>query len=99
MLSGQENVYQQKLNGSGQLGGLKNKTYPWGNISVNVGQPKMQLLTGNFPTNNTKKDGFIGIAPVMQFPPNGYGLYDVAGNVWEICSDWCMEKIITILSI
>ena len=72
-------------------GGLKNKNYPWGDVSVNVGQPKCNYWTGNFPTNNTKKDGFVGIAPVMQFPPNGYGLYDVAGNVWEICSDWYGE--------
>ena len=72
-------------------GGLKNKNYPWGDVSVNVGQPKCNYWTGNFPTNNTKKDGFVGLAPVMQFPPNGYGLYDVAGNVWEICSDWYGE--------
>lgn len=73
-------------------GGLKNKIYPWGNLSVEKGIPKCNYWTGIFPTQNTKEDGFDGVAPVMQYEPNGYGLYDMAGNVWEICEDWYDEN-------
>ena len=73
-------------------GGLKNKIYPWGNLSVEEGIPKCNYWTGIFPTQNTKEDGFDGVAPVMQYEPNGYGLYDMAGNVWEICEDWYDEN-------
>ena len=73
-------------------GGLNNKIYPWGNLSVEEGIPKCNYWTGIFPTKNTKEDGFVGVAPVMQYEPNGYGLYDMAGNVWEICEDWYDEN-------
>ena len=73
-------------------GGLKNKIYPWGNLSVEEGRPKCNYWTGIFPIQNTKEDGFDGVAPVMQYEPNGYGLYDMAGNVWEICEDWYDEN-------
>ena len=80
-------------------GGLKNKIYPWGNLSVEEGIPKCNYWTGIFPTKNTKEDGFVGVAPVMQYEPNGYGLYDMAGNVWEICEDWYDENYYSSLNL
>ena len=79
-------------------GGLKNQIYPWGNLSVEKGTAKCNYWTGVFPTQNTKEDGFDGVAPVMQYEANGYGLYDMAGNVWEICEDWYDENYYSSIS-
>lgn len=69
-------------------GGLSGQLYAWGDDLKPGGKWMTNIFEGKFPMNDTGEDGFKGIAPVAQYPPNGYGLYDIAGNVWEWCSDW-----------
>lgn len=69
-------------------GGLEQKKYPWGNELTPNGDHYCNIWQGDFPRTNTEEDGYLGTAPVKSFPPNGFGLYNVAGNVWEWCEDW-----------
>jgi len=69
-------------------GGLKDAVYPWGAEAIEKGKPKANTWQGAFPYTNTDWDGFVGAAPVKSFSANGYGLYDMAGNVWEWCADY-----------
>jgi formylglycine-generating enzyme required for sulfatase activity len=69
-------------------GGLSGKVYPWGDEFKPGGRWMANSHQGHFPNQDTAADKFRGIAPVAKFPPNGYGLYDVGGNVWEWVSDW-----------
>ena len=69
-------------------GGLVQKLYPWGDKLRPGGRHVCNIWQGTFPENDTAEDGFSGSCPVDSFPPNGFGLYSVAGNTWEWCQDW-----------
>jgi len=69
-------------------GGLEGATFVWGDEFAPKGRMMANTWQGEFPWQNLKTDGFEGTSPIMSFPPNGYGLYDMAGNVWEWTSDY-----------
>ncbi|MGB7806519.1 MAG: formylglycine-generating enzyme family protein [Actinomycetota bacterium] len=69
-------------------GGLEQSRFAWGDELVPGGRHVANIWQGTFPSRNTLDDGYVGTNPVGAFPPNGYGLVDCAGNVWEWCADW-----------
>lgn len=78
-------------------GGLTGKTYVWGDDFRPGGKPMANTFQGHFPDKDTGEDGYAGIAPAASFPANGYGLYDMSGNVWQWCSDWYRPDAYTLL--
>jgi formylglycine-generating enzyme required for sulfatase activity len=70
-------------------GGLEGQRFPWGNDRNPGGKHRMNVWQGTFPSKNTGADGYRGTGPVRVYEPNGYGLYNMTGNVWEWCQDWC----------
>jgi len=69
-------------------GGLDGRAFPWGDELEPAGEHRMNVWQGEFPTRNTAADGYVGTAPVDAFAPNGYGLHNTTGNVWEWTADW-----------
>jgi formylglycine-generating enzyme required for sulfatase activity len=69
-------------------GGRSSAVFPWGDDLEPAGRHMMNVFQGTFPGMNTAADGFAGTAPVDCFPPNGFGLHNMTGNVWEWCADW-----------
>ena len=69
-------------------GGLEQKIYPWGNDLTPSGNHLCNIWQGDFPSLNSAQDGFTGTAPAEYYEPNGFGLYNMVGNVWEWQTDW-----------
>ena len=69
-------------------GGLTQARFPWGEELTPGGRHQCNIWQGTFPSRNTLADGYLGTAPVDAYEPNGFGLHNLAGNVWEWCADW-----------
>ncbi|MFV0319197.1 MAG: formylglycine-generating enzyme family protein [Microbacterium sp.] len=69
-------------------GGIASAKYPWGDEEIAAGGWRANIWQGEFPRVNTRADGWLTTAPVHTYRPNGYGLWQMVGNVWEWCQDW-----------
>ncbi|HVT69208.1 MAG TPA: formylglycine-generating enzyme family protein, partial [Trebonia sp.] len=69
-------------------GGLVGARFPWGDELAPGGRHRCNTWQGRFPQHNTREDGYLATAPVDAYAPNGFGLYNTSGNVWEWCADW-----------
>ena len=69
-------------------GGIEGAKFPWGDSEVDAGGWRANIWQGDFPRTNTRADGYLTTAPVRTYAPNGYGLWQPVGNVWEWCQDW-----------
>ncbi len=74
-------------------GGLVQNKFPWGNELTPGGNHRCNIWQGNFPYHNTLEDGHLGTAPAKSYEPNGFGLYNTSGNVWEWCNDWFSNEV------
>lgn len=73
---------------SAARGGVEGRRFPWGDDLKPGDEHRCNIWQGEFPEHNTGEDGYVATAPVDEYDPNGYGLYNVSGNVWEWCGDW-----------
>lgn len=69
-------------------GGRERARYPWGDELMQGGMHRCNIWQGDFPTRNSRDDGYAATAPAKHYPRNGYGLWQASGNVWEWCADW-----------
>ncbi|THD63491.1 MAG: formylglycine-generating enzyme family protein [Bradyrhizobium sp.] len=69
-------------------GGIEQAIYPWGDDLTPDGEHRCNIWQGDFPVHNSAGDGYAGTAPVYAYKPNGYGLHNIVGNVWEWCEDY-----------
>ncbi|XAL98122.1 formylglycine-generating enzyme family protein [Phycisphaeraceae bacterium D3-23] len=76
-------------------GGAVQTRYPWGETLEPRGEHRCNIFQGSFPDHDTAADGYAGTCPVGAYPPNGYGLYNMLGNVWEWCGDWFTPTPVT----